>query len=83
MDGAARGNPGPAGIGVVITDAEGTVVKEVGEPLGRTTNNVAEYTAMIRALEEARSLGCSLIHVYTGDPSNTALSAGSHAARAV
>ena len=65
VDGAARGNPGPAGIGVVITDADGNIVKEVGEPLGRTTNNVAEYSAMIRALEEARSLGCECIHVYT------------------
>ncbi len=65
VDGAARGNPGPAGIGVVIADADGNVMKEVAEPLGRTTNNVAEYTAMIRALEEARSLGCARIHVYT------------------
>lgn len=65
VDGAARGNPGPAGIGVVIEDSAGNVMKEVAEPLGRTTNNVAEYTAMIRALEEARSLGCERIHVYT------------------
>ena len=65
VDGAARGNPGPAGIGVVIVNADGDVVKELGEPLGRTTNNVAEYTAMIRALEEARSLGCAQIHIYT------------------
>lgn len=65
VDGAARGNPGPAGIGVVIEDHNGNVVKEVAEPLGRTTNNVAEYTAMIRALEEARSLGCARIHIYT------------------
>ena len=65
VDGAARGNPGPAGVGVVIEDAEGTVVKEIAEPLGRTTNNVAEYTAMIRALEEARALGCSRLAVYT------------------
>lgn len=65
VDGAARGNPGPAGIGVVIQDAEGQVVKEIGEPLGRTTNNVAEYTSMIRALEEARALGCSRLAVYT------------------
>ena len=65
VDGAARGNPGPAGVGVVIEDAEGTVVKEIAEPLGRTTNNVAEYTAMIRALEEARTLGCSRLAVYT------------------
>jgi ribonuclease HI len=65
VDGAARGNPGPAGIGVVIADGTGAVVKEVGEPLGRTTNNVAEYSAMIRALEEARSLGCTRIKVFT------------------
>ena len=65
VDGAARGNPGPAGIGVVIADSAGNVMKEVAEPLGRTTNNVAEYTAMIRALEEARLLGCERIHVYT------------------
>lgn len=65
VDGAARGNPGPAGIGVVLTDTEGTVVKEVAEPLGITTNNVAEYTALIRALEEARALGCARIAVIT------------------
>ena len=65
VDGAARGNPGPAGIGIVIADETGNVVKEVGEPLGHTTNNVAEYKAMIRALEEARQLGCERITVYT------------------
>jgi Ribonuclease HI len=65
VDGAARGNPGPAGIGVVLTDDEGVVVKEVAEPLGRTTNNVAEYSALIRALEEARALGCSRISIFT------------------
>ena len=65
VDGAARGNPGPAGIGVVLSDPEGNVLKEIAEPLGRTTNNVAEYTALIRALEEARALGCSRISVYT------------------
>ncbi|HZO88402.1 MAG TPA: ribonuclease HI family protein [Chthonomonadaceae bacterium] len=65
VDGAARGNPGPAGIGILIQDAGGNVVKEIGEPLGHTTNNVAEYTAMIRALEEARALGCDRLDVYT------------------
>lgn len=65
VDGAARGNPGPAGIGIVIEDAAGTVVREIGEPLGRTTNNVAEYSALIRALEEARVLGCDRIAVFT------------------
>ena len=65
VDGAARGNPGPAGMGIVLTDAEGEVVKEVAEPLGVTTNNVAEYSALIRALEEARGLGCRRISVIT------------------
>ena len=65
VDGAARGNPGPAGIGIVLCDPEGNVVKEVAEPLGIATNNVAEYSALIRALEEARALGCSRIAVIT------------------
>jgi ribonuclease HI len=65
VDGAARGNPGPAGIGVLLADAQGNVVKEIAEPLGIATNNVAEYSALIRALEEARALGCSRIAVIT------------------
>ena len=65
VDGAARGNPGPAGIGIFIADGDGTVLKEIGEPLGRTTNNVAEYTALIRALEEARALGGATIKIFT------------------
>ena len=52
-DGAARGNPGPAGIGVQITDADGRVLAEIAEGLGRTTNNVAEYTGLLAALEWA------------------------------
>lgn len=58
-DGAARGNPGPAGIGVHITDPDGTPVAEIAEGIGETTNNVAEYTAAIRGLERARDLGAS------------------------
>ena len=46
-DGGARGNPGPAGIGFVIEDAQGTVLREVGEYIGEATNNVAEYKALI------------------------------------
>ncbi len=65
VDGAARGNPGPAGIGVALTTPDGTVVKEIAEPLGRTTNNIAEYSALIRALEEARACGCKRISVFT------------------
>ena len=52
-DGAARGNPGPAGIGVVIEDERGRVLKEVSQFVGRKTNNQAEYMALIRGLEEA------------------------------
>jgi ribonuclease HI len=56
-DGAARGNPGPAGAGAVVTDPDGTVLVEIAEGLGETTNNVAEYTAAIRGLEAAERLG--------------------------
>ena len=56
-DGASRGNPGPAAIGVVIAEPSGRVLAEFGEALPNTTNNVAEYTAVIRALERARALG--------------------------
>ena len=46
-DGAARGNPGPAGAGAILRDADdGTVLAEIAEPLGRATNNVAEWTAV-------------------------------------
>jgi ribonuclease HI len=65
VDGASRGNPGVAGIGIVLMDGSGEVVKEIGEPLGISTNNVAEYSAMVRALEEARGAGCDCIHIYT------------------
>ena len=58
-DGAARGNPGPAGAGAVVVAEDGTVLAEVAEGLGETTNNVAEYTAVIRGLEEAQRLGAS------------------------
>ena len=56
-DGGSRGNPGPAGIGVVILDAKKKKVKEVFKYIGETTNNNAEYNALICGLEEVRSLG--------------------------
>ena len=56
-DGAARGNPGPAGAGAIVVDEDGAILAEVAEGLGETTNNVAEYTAVIRGLEEAKRLG--------------------------
>lgn len=49
-DGGSRGNPGPAGIGVVIKDGEKSLLLELGEAIGNATNNVAEYTAVLTAL---------------------------------
>ncbi len=56
-DGGARGNPGPAGLGVYITDEEGNVVKEHSRYLGAQTNNYAEYMAIVDALTHAKELG--------------------------
>ena len=50
-DGGARGNPGPAGIGIVVKDAAGNLIKEWGSKIGVGTNNQAEYTALIEALK--------------------------------
>ena len=52
-DGGARGNPGPAAIGAVLCDEKGKVIFETARCIGETTNNVAEYNAMILALESA------------------------------
>ena len=61
-DGASRGNPGPSSIGVVISDVAGRLITAFAEKLPATTNNVAEYTALIRALEDARRLGARIVH---------------------
>jgi ribonuclease HI len=53
-DGAARGNPGPAGCGAVIVDEEGSVIEKHKKFIGKTTNNVAEYNALILGLSEAK-----------------------------
>ena len=53
IDGGARGNPGPAAYGVVVRNAKGETIKEWGEYLGVQTNNVAEYSGLIAALEYA------------------------------
>jgi ribonuclease HI len=50
-DGGARGNPGPAAAGFVITDSDGRILKQAGEYLGETTNNVAEYQGVVLALK--------------------------------
>ncbi len=62
-DGASKGNPGPAGIGYVITDPDGGELVSVSEAIGQTTNNVAEYTALLRGLERCRELGADRVEV--------------------
>lgn len=64
VDGAARGNPGPAGIGIVILDEDKNKVKEYSKHIGKTTNNVAEYNALIYALQEAHMLGVKDVVLY-------------------
>lgn len=62
-DGGARGNPGPAGIGVLLEDSDGNVLGEIARGIGETTNNVAEYTALIEGLELALDKGVTEIDV--------------------
>ena len=63
-DGGARGNPGPAGIGVVIEDADtGEVIEEHAKYLGRATNNQAEYKAVLLGLERCAELGAKEVDV--------------------
>ncbi len=63
-DGGARGNPGPAAAGFVLEDGSGAVVTSGGRCLGSTTNNVAEYEALIWGLETAASLGADEVDVF-------------------
>ncbi len=63
-DGGARGNPGPAAIGVLICDENNQKIREHKETLGATTNNVAEYTAVIVGLSLAHQLGAQEIDYY-------------------
>lgn len=64
VDGACSGNPGRAGIGVIIR-RDGEVVKEVSRSIGEATNNIAEYSALICALQEALILKANSIKVLT------------------
>ena len=63
-DGGARGNPGPAGIGAVVHDLETNIVHEHKRYIGETTNNQAEYKALIMALEGARDVGADEVECY-------------------
>jgi ribonuclease HI len=59
VDGGARGNPGPAAIGAVVRDGGGKILEERGERIGRATNNVAEYKALLLGIELAAVHGAS------------------------
>ena len=59
VDGGARGNPGPAAIGAVVRGSDGEVLEERGERIGKATNNVAEYRALLLGIERAAALGAS------------------------
>ena len=63
VDGGARGNPGPAAAGAVISTPDGEVVAEAAEAIGVATNNVAEYRGLLLGLERARELGASEVEV--------------------
>jgi ribonuclease HI len=63
-DGAARGNPGPAGAGAVIVNPDGHIVAKVGKFLGEETNNVAEYMGLIIGLKRAKAMGIKELDVF-------------------
>jgi queuosine biosynthesis protein QueD len=65
VDGASKGNPGPAAIGVLILNGEGKKLKEISEFIGKATNNVAEYQALIFGLREALKIGASRVIIHT------------------
>jgi ribonuclease HI len=63
VDGGARGNPGPAAIGVVVSLPDGEVVTTFGATIGEASNNVAEYRALLRGLELASEYGAREVHI--------------------
>ena len=65
VDGASRDNPGPAAIGAVIKDEQGRLHARLSQRIGTTTNNQAEYRAVIAALEKAISLGARQVTLYS------------------
>jgi ribonuclease HI len=64
IDGASRGNPGPASYGVVIQDLQGNTLQELSQFLGEATNNFAEYSALVAALEYAASRQCRKLKIF-------------------
>ena len=63
IDGASFGNPGASGLGVVLCDAKGKIVKEYYESIGQGTNNRAEYLALLRSIDLAEELGADELEV--------------------
>jgi len=63
-DGGARGNPGPAGIGAIIYDENKNILEKISEYIGETTNNQAEYKAVISALKKAKELKAEYLNFY-------------------
>jgi ribonuclease HI len=65
IDGGSRGNPGPAGIGVLFLRPDGSVAEQFHRGIGEATNNVAEYSALLAALERAATAGMTDVEVYS------------------
>ncbi len=81
-DGAARGNPGPAGAGAVIVSPDGHIVAKVGKFLGDSTNNVAEYMGLILGLKRAKAMGIKELDVYSDSELLVKQLAGDYAVKA-
>lgn len=64
FDGGSRGNPGPSGIGIVLRAQDDTPLVTLGRFIGNATNNIAEYRALIAALQEAKKLGATDIVIH-------------------
>ena len=64
IDGASLGNPGPAGVGILLLDsADGAEILRISIPIGNCTNNIAEYTALLEALKKAKELNAEQIEI--------------------
>ena len=65
IDGGSRGNPGPSAVGVLVEDLAGCTLATVSRAIGVTTNNVAEYKALLAALDKAQELGAAEVEVIS------------------
>lgn len=81
-DGAARGNPGPAGAGAVIVNPDGHIVAKIGKFLGDSTNNVAEYWGLILGLKRAKAMGIKELDVFSDSELLVKQLAGEYAVKA-